>query len=358
LNYPFIVDQFEMMTITARMKNTGSIGISDRIEIYILIENATNILHSFNDRYVTLLPGESRVFTTTYAPYNSSFHWIHAVPTYGNVAEAWGIFYVTPYAEILPEIPPGPPGAPIITFEEEFGFSNITLEYENEIEVTKGQSYLVYLFVKNTGYGNKSLKNVMFFAKLTGIPFDITPNKIDKISVDKSGMFLITFNVPYRIDTGTYSMEFTVKSDERERGGKINIHVKDLDIKELVERIIENYLYIIQKTKQQIEEVSADGKNVTLANWYLNKAEEELESAQQLYNIEEYEKAKDRLDVVRENLEMSIYELAMATIPMVPFLLPGYISTILIILISAAVAFVINFWYLRKRQKEKMIKKI
>ncbi len=352
LNYPYVVRQYSAMNVTARLKNTGSVEFSQRLRIYILDTNATRIIESFFDGFSTLRVGETRIFTVSYTPNSSGFHWIYSNSSFGrSITDAWGVFYVTPYTT-APEVPGYPSAVPPAEYEE-VGAAMLSLEYDKEINVSPGQKYLIYLSVKNTGAGNVSLKNVMVFAKLMGIPFDITPKQINRISVDRSGIFLITLNVPYRIDAGRYDMEFMVKSNTMKENGRIVINVGELEIKGLVERIISNYQYIAQKINQQINDLFADGKNVTKASEYLRIAKEGIISAQQLYELEEYEEAKNELDNVRQYLELAILELAMATIPPVTFVLPGYISIILIVIIIAVVIFVVSFWYFRRKLKEK-----
>ncbi len=352
LNYPYIVQQHYTMNITMRLKNTGSAAFSQRMGLYVLNENASETLEDFYDGWESLLPGETRTAVIYYTPNTTGFHWLHANSSYGtSVTDAWGAFYVMGGAPPTTYIPSAPSVTRITPTE--YGQANMSLEYDDGVNVSKGQKYIIPITVKNTGSGNKSLTDVMLLATVSGIPFDITPKRIERISVNRTGLFLVTLSVPYRIDVGSYDIEFKVISGVLEESGKITINVNELEIREIIRRMLENYRYIANRIRQQINDAMSDGINVSKAVEYLEIAENGIETAQRLYDIEDYERAMEELDTVRANLEMALFELAMATIPPMPLYLPAYVPYVLMVIIIGVIASVIHFWYFGKKRKEK-----
>jgi hypothetical protein len=79
-------------------------------------------------------------------------------------------------------------------------------------------------------------------------------------------------------------------------------------------------------------EIASEGKNISIASQHLETAEYELGMAQSIYELEDYEKAKGVLGIVREYIERTVLELALITIPPIPFYLPGYVPIILFML--------------------------
>ncbi len=358
LDYPYVVTAYDSMNITAVFKNIGSTNAFIKMELYILDVNFS-VQEVFYDGYASLLPSEDRFFGVTYIPNQTGFYVIHVNTTYsqGNVADAWGVFYVNPYYT-PPSAAPEEEGAPYTPSPEEgeIGTPDISLEYDNAVEVRKGQYYVSYIKVKNTGVGNASLYDVMLYAKSMGIPFTITPQQIAKISSSEYGIFLISLNVPVNIETGEYLLNFNVTSREISKTGQIRITVKELDIMSEVYSTITNYLFIIQRFKIDVQRALEAGKDVTSVYDYLNKAESELNDAKTFYEKGDYYMAKERLDIVKKYLEMIVVELARITLPGIMIMLPAYITILLVVVIILCVVPVIFIIFTRKRAAKKSAK--
>jgi len=355
LNYPFVVQQYDIMNITVGFKNIGSVTFKERM-IVDIVNWTLGKYASFQDGSFTLIPGDMKTFKIKYIPTITGYQWIYVNATYEKqIAEAWGSFYVQPYpTPTIPAAPSAAAGPGAAAGPVEAGMVSMALSYPSEVEVAKGQSYLIYMMVENTGtkYGNASLNNIMFFAKGLGIPFSVVPQAIYKLESGKSSFFMITLNVPRNIDIGTYRLDFTVMSDELRRNGSISIGVVELPIKEEVYRTIQNYRFIIARLEGELDHAEAEGVNVTVARQYLGLAKVNVDEAQRLYDIEDYEKALDILKTAKKNIEMCVLELALAREKLYRLFLPATPFAIIVIVLLVIIT-LLFFIFARRRRKEK-----
>jgi len=356
ISHPYIIEQYDLMRIGVAFRNTGSIDLQERIEVSVLNFSMEPIIY-FYDTYFDLKPGEERYFSVTYIPTESGYQWVYANASYDSrLAEAWSGFYVTPFTATPVFEPSGPsvtPTVPVVV--EEIGLPLMVIEYEDKIEVNKGHSYLLYVMVNNTGvrYGNISFNNILFLGKSIGIPFNVAPEIIHKLETGKSSIFLITLNVPLEAEADDYFLDFTVRSDETEKNGTIQITVKELDIKKEVWRTIQNYLFIIERLKLELRQAALDGANVSIAGSYLDEATTKVNSAISFYDREEYESAMEELNLARNDLERCVLELALARAELLKIVLPGYFSLVIIILIILSTITALLFIFVRRRKRRR-----
>jgi len=186
------------------------------------------------------------------------------------------------------------------TGDREVGKAVMTLNYSDSVVVGKGESLLMFVEVMAGAVtGNQSLNDVIFRGKSMGIPYFVTPDKIYRIEAGKESFFLITLNVPRAIDAGEYFLQFSVASDETHKNGTIKVNVKELEEKEDLWRIIQNYRFIIARLKWEMRQASLDGANVTAASDFLFKAENEVDAAESFYNDSNYDATKEQLALAK-----------------------------------------------------------
>jgi len=358
IEHPYYVDLYESMPIRIVFKNIGSVEYQERIT-FDIVNWSLDTLATFYDGYFTLKPGEERAYNTSYIPTVSGYQWIHVKVSFlDEEVEGWSSFYVYPKTKASEVSEPSLGEGVVGPSEPEIGIPVMKLNYTERVDVSKGQSYLIYLMVENMGarFGNVSLDNIIFFAKSIGIPFSVVPDRIHKLEPNGTGFFLITLNVPAKIDAGEYALDFTVMSDETQKKGKIYITVKELPIKEEIWRTIQNYLFIIERLKLEIRQASSEGANVSIAERYLNESIINVNDAIDFYNIEDYDGAKKRLVTARGNLERCVLELALARADLFRITLPAYVTILLIVLVIIAVTTALFFIYVRRRKKKRETK--
>jgi hypothetical protein len=245
------------------------------------------------------------------------------------------------------ETPPTGPGItpPVV----ETGKTEMTLEYPKEVNVSRGQSATLYMIVSNTG--NRTLRSIRFLGSAP-FPFVIDPTVISKLSPGFTGIFIISINIPIDIDEGSHNLNFNVYSDRTNMTGEIKINVQEISIKDEVWQTILNYRYLIERINGAMELAELEGKNVSEVRRILNEARGELKVAETLYFQSKYYEAKEQLKIVKERLVEAVRLLALLDIPLIPILLPVYISMIVILIVSVLIVIYFFFIYKKKKKKE------
>jgi hypothetical protein len=352
LDYPYTVTQYSSMNITALLKNSGGSGSLIKMETYILDVNFT-VKEVFYDGYYNIIPGDERPFLSVYTPVNTGFYVIRTNTTFANrFVEAWGVFEVLPYYT-----PPAEEeevtGGGVTPAREEIGSPRMDVEYTNAIEIRKGQSFISYIKVKNTGTGNKSLYDVTFFAKSMGLPFTVTPQQIARIGTGEYGIFLLTINAPLTVDSGEYSLDFNVTERRLYKTGSIKVTVVETDIMSDIYSTMMNYLYILQRLEIDAQTAFEGGKNVTSIQGYIVAADSLLREARRLYDSGDYYLAREKLKAVKTYLELIVSGLASISAPALMVLLPGFVSLLIILIVILASIPLLIIFYTRRRSKER-----
>jgi PGF-pre-PGF domain-containing protein len=208
---------------------------------------------------------------------------------------------------------PSPPAGPTLV--------NLTLEYPEKITLNQGETSIIYLRIKNTG--NVNLNNIILTTFST-LPIKIPTTSLAGLSPDSSFIFFISVEVPKEIELDTYPIDFTLASNRITKKGQILAEVKLLRIEFEVNQTIKNYEYLIEKLAEEIDIATKEGRNTVLALESLDIARKELDTAKQLYEAGNYEKAKEQLEKVKQKIEDTATELAktLPRITFVPFPLP------------------------------------
>ncbi len=356
--YTSTVTQWDSMSIKASIINTGSASVISKLQTSILDSDEV-VTDVYNDGYATMVPGEERTFEVTYTAMNRGWNWIRWNTSYGTNKEvvAWGSFYVFPYSpppggEEIPtddEIGGGETGAP----SPEVGLAILDIEYDRNATLAKGQNYLFYVEVKNIGTGNKSLEDIVLTGQSFGIPFDVTPKLVSKLSPGNSVLFIVSLSVPRNIEPGDYDFIFNVKSRDQQKGGKLDIRVVGLGTEEELQRTIENYRFVIERLRRSASYLEEQGANVTAIKGYLNDAWAEVDSAEDYMDLGDLQETGMRLELARALIEKAAYELAMLTVPLRPFQLPAFFNLVVIIVLILLAILLANYLLLKRARERK-----
>ena len=354
---PYLLDINETVTIHAEFRNSGNVPFNSRMFLEVQNLNHSQICN-FTDAPVTLDAGERRHFMVSHVARNTGFNWVLLEVTYADDRSkvAYGLFYVYPIWEEEEEGPSGPGGPDYPLLEElpveEGLYADFTLEYQDSIILTQGQSTLIPIFVN--AIGNTSLMNIKFLGTMVDLPFNVSPQVISILNPGSKGIFLIDLNIPIDADLTTYTLHFDIVASTARKTGNIRIEVRALPLIDQINQTIQNYQYLIRRIKQEIERARIEGKNVTIPEYFILLAENDLNNAISLYNDNRYEEALNKLDQVKNNIINAVLELSILQKPTFIFLIPYY-WYIVIVLILLVVFFLLYRRKKRKKEEKKII---
>ena len=350
----------DLQDILVEFKNTGSVPLTEKIEVRIYWNYETGklqLMAYYYDTQNTLKPGERRSYLVHYLPTALGLFYIKVrIPYDGKVQETWGAFMVTytpppPKIEIVYPTAPAPPAPPK---PKEVGPVRMEIEYPSTVEIQQNETKMFDIIVKNTG--NRSLNNIRLSistSQFFGI--EINPKQVFKLYPNESAIFLISLTAPPDIPEGFYSMDFEVISDEIREGRTIGIRVLPYKppAKEDLQALILNYEYLILQVQNQIDAAELKGFNVTLPQATLNQAKKSLEIAKSYFEEGKYDKTKKELDNVRKYIEDAVFQLSVVTAPVVyyPAFAPYYL--IIIAIAIGIVKFILLIIIRRRKKKEK-----
>jgi len=361
LDYESIVNLTETQNITAEFANTGTTNYSARIEITMYMYNNTTgslqELANYYDTYVFLLPGDRKSFRTTFLPNRVGTYYIKVrVPYDAKVAEYWGSFFVVWYYYQIPEIIHivTYPGGGAIPAQKEAGITGLELEYKEKVDLYPGQEVLLSITLNNTGTIN--LHNLKFYSSTTEyIDFEVNPKEIYELGFKESNVFLVSLKISEYIPPGEYDFFFEVLGLEVRRTGNIKLNITPfakLPPKDEIYETVLNYEYLITELDHEIYLTSLKGFNTSRAEMYLDDARKNLQKAKEYFDQENYEDAKDFLDIVKRDLEDVVFELAAISFRV--YVYPAYSPfLILILLLMILIGTIILIHLYKKRKKEK-----
>ena len=347
----------DSQTIYAEFTNIGSESVSETITLNIKNSSLFTI-YSWIDDSKILLPGEKRVFEMIFTPHETSLYYVQArVPYDGRIAEGWNAFMVyvpeapeyPPYAPYPPSTPPALPITPI-----EIGREDMELEYPEIVTLNPGESTLLYIIVKNTG--EVSLKDMkVSFSAPRELLLDIIPKYVFKLPVDRTTIFLVSVKAPYI--PGIYSINFDISTRETKKSGTIAIDVRAIPVRDEVYQTILNYEFMIDKIQTEIDKAFLDGFNVTDVMESLDKAKISLNVARQHYNLMEYEKTKEELEMTKKHIEDTIFELSMLLTPEVirPM---AYFPLLILLFIIILTIFLVVYTSRKKKRRPRLLEEM
>jgi hypothetical protein len=340
--YPSYVIKGDPANFYIVFQNTGNQNLTEKIEVYIK-DSEDNILASFHDENKTLEPLEMKSFFVTWDTSNLGTYQIFVEVPYDGQTERLNRSFEVISKEALPVyypiytyLPAAPPIIPAIV--------NLTLLYPKQINLTQNESFLIYIYAIN--FGNIDLRNLSLSAEVEGIEWDVEPKSLSVLPTRSSFIFLLGIRVPPGAESGDYSLKFEVRSDKTKQTGSLTVTVSPIEMCPEVERAIKNYALLIDKISAEVEKAASQGRNVTLASHNLEKAKLELETAKELYLLNDCKGAKNHLELLKYHLEKAVIELT-KTVP-VPF---PYFTLIRILLI--AFVFIIIFLAMMKKKFKK-----
>ncbi len=357
------LDKAEKQEIFTEFTNTGTEEYTAKIEefVYFYEDNQMIEKANYSDSSVFLYPGMKRSFRVTYTPLEEGFYYIKVKATYGSRrTEAWGSFYA---GFIIPNTTPpepGPPGPWAGTGTGGGGWTpptlidvaaqplNITLEYQERVELYPGQNILTRIRVKNTG--NETLHEVNFHISAPEVlETDVSPKGVYYLDRNESVLFLLDVDTEPDIPIGEYPIDFEIVTREIKRAGTITVVVVpyNITLEEEVRRRILNYEYLITELEIDILEAYLKGIDTALAEQSLDFARINLEGARNYFELKDFEAAMEKLDEVKENLKDCVFILAQSSfLIFVPAFSPMWILII-------AVAIGLIFLFMLKRRKRK-----
>jgi hypothetical protein len=246
-------------------------------------------------------------------------------------------------------LPPVEKGVPIPPAPAVY---NMTIEYPKTINVTQEAEYI--FVIKVTNIGNQELHNIHVDFASSRIKTRITyPLILSTLKPKKSSLFIAELEVP-SIETGDYTIDFNVTSDEVSVPGRITVVVEKLEIKEKAENLLDYYESLLHYVEDEIEKAREERKNVTKAEQLLQEAWDEWKASKRLYELHFYDECIQRLEeVVRKKIQEVIIELSRAKkIPRVVTraFLPTWFVYLLMVIIAVVVSVVALFTWRRKRR--------
>lgn len=356
LSYFSTINFSQVQDILVEFKNTGSAPVTEKIEVtvYTLSGSKLQPVAYYYDSYVALNPGMRRSFENMFiAPYPGLFY-IKAKAYYeSKIAETWGAFlvlYYLPPPTITTTTTTAPPA--ITPPPVEVGIPKITLEYPEEVTIKQNHSSMVNILVKNTG--NVTINDLKFYISTTNLlDVDVSPKQIFILPPNDSAIFLLSIWVPEDTPVGIYPISFEIMSDKITESGSIRVNVsKFVSLKDIANKTIKKYEYLISQIEQEVYDAKERGLNVDLALKSLEKAKNDLYIAKEYYKMGEYENSMIKLKDVEDDLKDTVFQLANASIP-VTIVVPAYRPLIvLVIAILVAMIFVVILFLKRKRKKK------
>jgi hypothetical protein len=352
------LNPFETQEIFVEFTNTGTEDYDAQIEeyIYFYVDGRMEEKAHYYDSIVHLYPGYKRPFRITYSTIDVGTYYIKVKASYGvRRTETWGSFYV---GYIIPNNTPGPPGPsgpgtgggsytpPMIEYIPAQPLL-MSLEYDDNVTLYPGRSTLTNIRVKNVG--NDTLHEVRFyFSAANLLDIDVNPKEIYYLDVNESLMFLLDIYAPPTIPITSYPIDFEVVTREIKESGTIRVDVMpyNITLEEEVRKTIQNYDYLITELEREILEASIRGVDTSTAEESLENAKMNLDAARKYYELQSFEKAKDKLDETKDDLKECVFNLAHSSFAIfAPAFSPFWILLVVILM-------AILFFFIQKRRKK------
>ncbi|MEM5797215.1 MAG: hypothetical protein QXD72_00040 [Candidatus Aenigmatarchaeota archaeon] len=344
--YPSSVTVNNPMDFSVSFKNVGNVNITGKIIIFIKSSDLQTSAILPDDTF-TLGIGETRIFNTTYTPTSGGNFFAFVIVTYDNkTAETNASFTVN-----VPSAPS--PALSIVRSEEK---KILTLEYPKYIKLNRGQSSLVQIFIRNDG--NVDLNNLILSTTDSGLALNITPTTLRVLSPNSSFIFLISVKVPREASAGMYLIDFILASDKITKKGEIKVEVEVQKIEVEVEQTIKNYEFSIEKLFLEADKAAKEGRNTLLVIESLNQAKAELAIAKQLYESQDYIRAKEQLENVRIMIEQATVQLAQTVGPRIIFVPIPFPRPEITVSVAGTIALSAYYYYRKKKEDESYRKSI
>ncbi|MBU4300206.1 hypothetical protein L6303_00005 [archaeon] len=373
-DYQKELTQYSRMNITVEFTNSGSTSYSKKTEldIYGFSEGKLVLIANRSGAISSLTPGSRSVEKLRYTPMQPGWFWIRIQVHYSNkTANAWGVFQVKPYYNIIYYPPPTPPSSGGGSYEEiirtvqlenppkevsipkkivDVGKKNIALSYPDKIYITPGDSAVAYVIVTNKG--TMALREIQVLGQINGdIIIDVQPRIVSELYGNNSAVFMITLDTNTDTNEGIYSLDFTAYTDKMKDEGHIDVEVGKATLDDSLERTILNYQYLIIKLEDEMDELNIAKKNTSKVVPYINEAKNTLSLAKSALKLKDYEKTRDNLKKTRNSLINAVIEMARARGDTMLIVMAPTIWLLIILLIIMLITAVML--YMHKRDKEK-----
>ncbi len=357
LEFNPLINLTESQNIRVEFINTGTTNYTARIEITVFMYNTTtgtlDELANYYDTSVYLYPGGRKSFSTVFLPTREGTYYIKVrVPYDARIAEYWGSFYVSFQYILRRRIVFSTYGGQAIPTKG-VGITDLELRYKDKIDLYPGQKILLGITVNNTGTTN--LHNLKFYSSITDyVYFEVNPKEVYELGPREYKIFLVSLETSKDTPPGEYDFFFEVVGLEIKEIGNVKLNITylaELPPKDEIYETILNYEYLITELDYEIYLTSLKGFNTSRAEKYLNDARRNLQKAREYFDQENYEDAKDVLDIVKKDLEDVVFELA--AISFIVFVYPAFAPFLILILLIMIVIGTILFIYLYKRGKKK-----
>jgi hypothetical protein len=346
--------------IYTEFTNTGSINLTEKIEVIVYIHNETGKLIElayYYDSQTILKPSLRRGYNVSFLPQQVGLYYVRVKVDYdSSVKERWGAFFAvynvtTPPIQYVPA--PSEGGAPTLIVKEK-GEPRMSIEYPKNVKILQGEKKLLNITVKNIG--EIYLTNIRFYTTMTKlIEIDINPKQVFKLYPNESVIFLVSFDVPTSTPEGKYPFDFEVINDRTKESGSIEIEVVSIppSIKEDVYETILNYEYILSEIQNEIDSAALKGMDVRLPLSTINKARISLDTAKRFYEEEKYDDAKKELINTKQYFEEAVLQLASLGIEItLSAAFPWWIILVIVIILMVLPILLI-FMKKKKEEKEK-----
>lgn len=376
--FPEEITQYSRMNITVEFTNSGSTTYTKKTEldIYGMVGENFTVLYNRSGGTSSLNPGSRSLENLRYTPLEYGWFWIRIQVHYTNkTANAWGVFYVKPYYDLVypPTNPPseGGGGGSGGSYEEiirtiqlknppkektlpekiiDVGKKDMDLSYPDKIYITPGDSAVAYVIINNKG--TMPLRDLRVFGQINGdIAIDVQPRRVSELYGNNSAVFMITLDTTPDIAEGPYSLDFTAHTDKMDDYGRIDVEVSKANLDDSLERTILNYQYLIIKLEEEIDGLNTAKKNTDKAVPYINEAKNTLKLARDALDAKDYEKTRDSLKKTRNALINAVMEIALARGDKLLVVMAPTIWLLIILLIIMMITAVML--YMHKRDKEK-----
>ncbi|MEE9323797.1 MAG: NEW3 domain-containing protein, partial [Candidatus Aenigmarchaeota archaeon] len=344
------VYQSDYLDFTILMKNMGDAPTENFVEYWISgMDNATWSYSSFS---VEIAGGAnaSRIRNLYIPSHQSTGQYILNVKvTYDNVsglyASASASFYVVSGAAPGPGPGPGPspgpaaPGGPTVAP----GAPKIEItKYSPEIGAETGSVKYPVVEVKNTG--GVTLYNVTL--KITGIPTPwiekITPEVIEKLTVDNTSTFTIGLRIPAVAEAKEYAGKIIADANVTRDEKTLSITIFTSRA-ELIRWEVEGLKKALQEFEVDVENAEKSGKDVSEVLPLIDQINEQIRLAEDYLLKKMYDESLSAVHTGWSLLERARYILSQAPFveTLIETIFPPWLIVVLIIMISVIVILVL-----------------
>ncbi|MFC2143031.1 hypothetical protein ACFLQN_01385 [Candidatus Aenigmatarchaeota archaeon] len=357
--------------ISTEFTNVGSELFTAKIYIYIFKFNNNSLLQlaEYADSSVQLYPGMMRHYSSTFIPNETGLYYIQVkVPYDTKNAETWAVFVVSDGEQNQTQgngTGEGGAGGGAGTTTVTPSFSileaepDMKLTYESTVQIIRGESYLYRIDIDNTG--NVDLFGLRPFISTTNkLNTEITPKIIQRVKKGKSTSFLISIDPDNDIELGSYTLFFSIITDRLKKDGRAEIEIIDepFSLRDYLYNIILNYKLLILQIKNEIADAKMDGYDISVAEYYIEQADLDLNSAKNLFEQEKYDETKDKLYDTKENIKEAVFALANSMIIIFEAEAFPTFYVLLIIIIVIAIFLILFFWRKKKKKKKNLKPKL